>query len=127
MLIAIFSLAFLLFFGFSGNDLEYRMVYLKKPAKEHIQDEARREAVIRSSKQLGKDVKDLQGEVAEHYDDLVTIHCAYESNAVDYDAAGALLKEDYQKMIALVLDARDELKSNMTPEEWREVFREEHQ
>jgi transcription termination factor NusB len=122
MLIAIFSLVFLLFFGFGGNDFEYKMTDLKKPAKEHIEDGTRRDSVIQASKQLGKDAKALKEEVLEHYEQLVKMHYAYESDAADYDVAGALLKEDYRKLIAGVLDTRDELHKNMTKEEWTEIF-----
>ena len=125
MLIAVFSLAFLLFFGSGDNALEYKMINLAKPAKEHIQDGSRRETVIEASKQLGKDVKALKKEVRVHYDQLVEMHYAYDSDAADYDAAGALLKEDYRKLIGLVLDTRDELHANMTQKEWAEIFKEE--
>jgi hypothetical protein len=125
MLIAVFSLVFLLFFGFGGNDFEYKMTDLKKPAKEHIEDGARRDSVIQTSKQMNTDAKALQEEVLEHYEQLVEMHYAYESDAAAYDASGALLKEDYRKLITLVLDTRDELNANMTPEEWTEIFKEE--
>ena len=124
MLIAIFSLVFLLFFGFGGADFEYKMTDLKKPAKEHIEDGTRRDSVIQTSKQLDKDAKALKEEVLEHYEQLVEMHYAYESDAAAYDASGALLKEDYRKLITLVLDTRDELNENMTQDEWTKIFKE---
>jgi len=121
MLIATIT-ALIIIFG-SGN-LEFYLTNLKKPVKEHVVDKDRRDAVIDAGKALEKDLKVLADDVEDHFNALVKVHGVFESTPSDYLAAGARLKADQNKLTSLVLDARDEMKKNMTREEWEAVFKE---
>jgi peptidoglycan hydrolase CwlO-like protein len=119
MLIATIT-ALILIFG--GGNLEFYLTNLKKPVKEHVADKERRDAILDAGKELKKELKALTKDVEDHFEDIIKVHAEYESTTADYQAAGAKLKADQNRLTELVLDARDEMKKNMTRAEWEAVF-----
>ena len=123
MLIATIA-ALMLIFG--GGSLEFFLTNLKKPVKEHVVDKARQDVILDAGKALEKELKALEKDVLEHFEELIEVHGEFDSIPADYDAAGEFLKADQKKLAALVLDARDTMKSSMTRQEWEAVFQEVH-
>lgn len=119
MLIATIT-ALILIFG-SGN-LEFYLTNLKKPVKEYVVDEVRRDAILEAGKELEEELKGLSKDIEEHFEELIEVHAEYKSATGDYPAAGAMLKTDQNKLTMLVLDTRDAMKENMTRAEWEQVF-----
>ena len=112
-----------LIFIFGGGGLEFYLTNIKKPVKEHVQEKERREVILDESKALQKDLKAFRKDIEEHLDDLIEVHSAYTSVPADYDAAGDQLLADQEKVSARTLDARDNMKEQMTREEWDAVFK----
>jgi hypothetical protein len=120
MLIATIT-ALILIFG--GGNLEFYLTNLKTPIKEHVAEKERRDAILDAGKALEKELKELTKDVEDHFEEMINVHADYESPTEAYLAAGAKLKADQNRLTELVLDARDEMKKNMTRAEWTAVFK----
>ena len=118
------TLAILILLFGGGDGLAFYLTNLKSDVKEHVQDKARQEIILDTSKALAKDLAALAGEIDDHFEDLVEVHSEYDSVASDFDEATAQLKADQKELSRLVLDARDVMHEQMTKEEWAAVFAE---
>jgi len=107
---------------FGGDGLVFYLTNLKGDVKEYVQDKARQEIIIDSSKNLSKDLGELAEEIDDHFDDLLEVHSEYGSVASDFDEAIFTLKADQKELSRLVLDTRDTMHDQMTKEEWNAVF-----
>ena len=76
MLIATIT-ALILIFG-SGN-LEFYLTNLKKPVKEYVVDEVRRDAILEAGKELEEELKGLSKDIEEHFEELIEVHAEYKS------------------------------------------------
>jgi len=117
----------LLMLLFGGDGLVFYLTNLKGDVKEHVQDKARQEIIIETSKNLSKDLEELAEEIDDHFEDLLEVHSEYDSVASDFDVATAALKADQKELSRLVLDARDAMHEQMMKEEWEAVFKSEDQ
>ena len=113
-----------LMFLFSGGSLEFYLTNMKGDVKEHVQDKAREEIVIETSKNLSKDLGELAEEIDDHFEDLAEVHSEYDSVSSDFDEAIEALKANQKELSRLVLDVRDVMHEQMTKEEWNAVFAE---
>lgn len=120
MLIATIA-ALMLLFG--GGSLNFYLTNLKGPVKEHVQDKDRREVILDASKALSKDLKVLEKQIEEHFEELVEVHNDYDSKESNFDAATTKLLGDQHDLSTWVLDARDVMHEQMTKEEWEAVFK----
>jgi hypothetical protein len=119
MIIALAAI-FALLFG--GGSLEFYLTNLKGPVKEYVQDKDRQSAVLDASKELGKELKTLQKDVKDQFKDYTDLHADYTSTPADFDAVTDKMVASQLQLSEKVLDARDEIKKNMTAEEWAAVF-----
>jgi hypothetical protein len=120
MLIGIATLFILLFGG--GGSLEFYLTNLKDPVKAHVQDKDRQGAVLDASKELGKELKAIQKDVTDQFKGYTDLHADYTSTAAEFDAVTDKMVASQLQLSKQVLDARDEIKKNMTADEWRAVF-----
>jgi len=120
MIVGTLTLLMLLFGG--GDGLAFYLTNLKGGVKEHVQDKARQEIIIETSKSLSKDLGELAEEIDDHFEDLAEVHSEYDSVASDVDEAIEALKADQKELSRLVLDARDAMHEQMTKDEWDAVF-----
>jgi hypothetical protein len=119
MLIGIATLIILLF---GGSGLEFYLTNLKDPVKAHVQDKDRQGAVLDASKELGKELKAIQKDVKDQFKGYTDLHADYTSTAAEFDAVTDKMVASQLQLSKQVLDARDEIKKNMTADEWRAVF-----
>ena len=115
---------FIFLFGGSGS-LEFYLTNLKDPVTAHVQDKARQDVILDTSKALGKELKDIQKEVTDEFKHYVEAHADYESTLADFDEVTDEMVENQLKLAKQVLDARDTMHSQMTSEEWSAVFKPE--
>jgi hypothetical protein len=120
MIIALAAI-FALLFG--GGSLEFYLTNLKGPVKEYVQDEDRQSAVLDASKELGKELTALQKDAKDQFQDYTDLHADYTSTAADFDAVTDKMVASQLQLSEKVLDARDEIKKNMTAEEWAAIFK----
>jgi len=113
----------LLMLLFGGDGLVFYLTNLKGDVKEYVQDKARQEIIIETSKTLTEDLKELAKEIDDHFEDLLEVHTEYDSVASDFDEGITTLRADQKELSDLVLDARDAMHEQMTKEEWEAVFR----
>jgi len=121
MIIGTLTLLILLF---GGDGLLFYLTNVKGDVKEHVQDKARQEIIIETSKTLSNDLEEFAEEINDHFEDLLEAHVEYDSTENDFDEAIETLKADQKKLSGLVLDARDTMHEQMTKEEWEAVFME---
>jgi hypothetical protein len=121
MLIATATLLIYLFGG--GGSLEFYLTNLKDPVKEHVQDNDRQDAILDASKDLSKELKDLQKAITDQFSDYVDLHSEYDSTAEEFDAVTDKMVASQLQLSKQVLGARDEIKKNMTAEEWAAIFK----
>jgi hypothetical protein len=121
MIIGILTVLALLFAG--GGSLEFFLTNLKEPVKAHVQDKDRRGAVLDASKALGKELKALNKDVKDQFKDYTDLHADYTSTAADFDAVTDKMIASQSQLSKHVLDARDEIKKNLTAEEWAAIFK----
>ena len=105
-----------------GGDVEHFLTEVKKGVKEHIEDKDRRKIILSESKDLSKDLKKLGKQIDRHFEDVSDVHADFHSGEDDFDAATAQLVNDQKVLSELILDARDNMKAQMTREEWEAVF-----
>jgi hypothetical protein len=120
MIIALAAI-FALLFG--GGSLEFYLTNLKGPVKEYVQDKDRQSAVLDASKELGKELTALQKDAKDQFQDYTDLHADYTSTAADFDAVTDKMVASQLRLSKKVLDARDEIKKNMTAEEWAAIFK----
>jgi len=114
----------LLMLLFGGGGLEYHLTNLKKPVKEHVQDKTCQKEIVNESKALAKDLQSIGKRVDRDFENLVRVHTDFQSLETDFAAAAAKLSDDQARTAKRVLDARDAMHKQMTPEEWEAVFAE---
>jgi hypothetical protein len=120
MIIALAAI-FALLFG--GGSLEFYLTNLKGPVKEYVQDKDRQSAVLDASKELGKELTALQKDAKNQFQDYTDLHADYTSTPADFDAVTDKIVASQLQLSEKVLDARDEIKKNMTAEEWAAIFK----
>ena len=116
------ALAALLAIMFLGGTTNYPLHQVEKTAKKHITDKARLEKVLDTGKQLDKDLKAMDKDLAADFGRLIGVHHAFASTEAEFDAVAATLKEDQQAVAKTLLDARDAMRAQMTKAEWTAVF-----
>jgi hypothetical protein len=121
MIIGILTVLALLFAG--GGSLEFFLTNLKEPVKAHVQDKDRRGAVLDASKALGKELKSLHKDVNNQFGDYTDLHTDYTSTPAEFDAVTDKMIASQSQLSKHVLDARDEIKKNLTAEEWTAIFK----
>ena len=120
MLIATITALFLLFGG--GDSLEHYLVDIKKPLKAAVESKDKVNQVLDLSKELGKQLKTKNKELAELRDSFLGLHTKYNATPAELEAYIDKLMSTREEGQKQILDTRTAMKNLMTREEWTEVF-----
>lgn len=114
--------ALLLLFGLGGSDIENLYVDIKKPVKQAVDDSTRRSEILKISKDLEKQLKSLRKARDKQIEKLVEIQASHGSSHAEFSKQSSEIRNLFKSTYVAVLDARSELKGQMSENEWNQVF-----
>lgn len=111
----------ILVFG-GGKGLGHYLANSDKAIKQAVEDKERRSEILKVTKQFSKDLKKEQKAYSSSVEDWLDLHQNYETMPEDFNSQADEIMKQQHRMIETILDTREAMKSNMTAEEWRQVF-----
>jgi hypothetical protein len=122
MLIATLTTLLLLSLGLGGARLDNIFVDIKKPVKQTVQDKDRQSRILDVRSDLEKTLNQNQKAWKKQIAGFLNVQGSYGSQPEHFDSQQERVRELLTSKHEAVLSARDQMKAQMTEEEWEQVF-----